>query len=170
MHGHTSFEINISGSENDVKEINNTIKVVITDEAFDEGAEIEIEETYKCVDIDEITELAINMAKAAPDSSFEMSGVIDTSESAGEFMDFAFAYKSGAITRQSSDWYMETCIEDYDSYEDFIDEWEDEVGDLSEERFEALKDKNEFVFFVETRDGIVIMSEVPLSHVDTIDC
>ena len=46
----------------------------------------------------------------------------------------------------------------------------DKPRDMSEEQFETLKDENEFIFFVETKNGIVIVSEVPLSHVDTIDC
>ena len=170
MHGHTSFEIRIDGSDDNVKAINDVIKDIITDEDFDEGSEIEIEETYKCVDLEEITDMAIKMVKSAPGASFEMNGVIDTSESAGELMDFAFAYDSGRLTRQSSDWYIETCIEDYESYDEFIDEWEDEAGDLSEEQFEDLRDENEFVFFVETEEGTVVMNEVPLSHVITINC
>lgn len=170
MHGHTSFEIKIDGNDDNVKAINDVIKDTITDERFDEGSEIEIEETYECVDLEEITDMAIKMAKSAADASFEMSGIIDTSESAGELMDFNFVYEAEKLVRKSSDWYIETCIEDYESYDEFIDEWEDEAGDLSEEQFEELRDENEFVFFVEAEGGTVVMTEVPLSHVVTIDC
>ena len=170
MHGHTSFEIRIDGNDDNVKAINDVIKNIITDEDFDEGSEIDIDETYKCVDLEEITDMAIKMAKGAPDASFEMSGIIDTSESAGELMDFRFVYDAEKLVRQSSDWYIETCIEDYDSFEEFIDEWEDEAGDLSEEQFEDLKDENEFAFFIEAKEGTVLTNEVPLSHVITIDC
>lgn len=170
MHGHTSFEIKIDGNDDNVKAINDVIKGTITDERFDEGSEIEIEETYKCVDLEEITGMAIKMTKSAADASFEINGVIDTSESAGELMDFSFVYDAEKLVRKSSDWYIETCIEDYESYDEFIDEWEDEAGDLSEEEFEDLRDENEFVFFVEAEGGTVVMTEVPLSHVVTIDC
>ena len=169
MHGHTSFEIRIKGNDDNVKAVNAIIKDIITDEDFDEGSEIEIEETYKCVGLEEITNMAIKIVRNAPDVSFEMNGVIDTSESAGELMDFNFVYDSEKIIRKSSDWYVETCIEDYESYDEFIDEWEDEAGDLSEERFEELKDENEFVFFIEADGGTVLVNEVPLSHVLTID-
>lgn len=170
MHGHTSFEVKIDGNDDNVKAINDVIKGTITDERFDEGSEIEIEETYKCVDLEEITGMAIKMTKSAADASFEINGVIDTSESAGELMDFSFVYDAEKLVRKSSDWYIETCIEDYESYDEFIDEWEDEAGDLSEEEFEDLRDENEFVFFVEAEGGTVVMTEVPLSHVVTIDC
>ena len=170
MHGHTSFEVKIDGNDDNVKAINDVIKGTITDERFDEGSEIEIEETYKCVDLEERTGMAIKMTKSAADASFEINGVIDTSESAGELMDFSFVYDAEKLVRKSSDWYIETCIEDYESYDEFIDEWEDEAGDLSEEEFEDLRDENEFVFFVEAEGGTVVMTEVPLSHVVTIDC
>ena len=169
MHGHTSFEIRIDGIGDDVKAVNNVIKGIIVDEDFDEGSEIEIEETYKCVNLEEITDMAIKMAKSAPDASFEMRGIIDTSESAGELMDFNFIYDAEKLIRQSSDWYVETCIEDYESYDDFIDEWGEDAGDLSEKQFEEIRDENEFVFFVEAEVGTEIMNEVPLSHVITID-
>ena len=120
MHGHTSFEIRIEGNDDNVKAVNHVIKEIVTDERFDEGREIEIEETYKCVDLEEITDMAIKMAQCAPNASFEMNGVIDTSESAGELMDFNFVYDSEKLVRKSSDWYIETCIEDYESYEEFI--------------------------------------------------
>ena len=58
MHGHTSFEIRIKGNDDNVKAVNAIIKDIITDEDFDEGSEIEIEETYKCVGLEEITNMA----------------------------------------------------------------------------------------------------------------
>ena len=114
--------------------------------------------------------MAIKMAQSAPDAAFEMNGVIDTSESAGELMDFNFVYDSEKLVRKSSDWYIETCIEDYESYEEFIDDWEDEAGELTKEQFEEFREENEFAFFIETADGTVMINEVPLSHVAAIDC
>ena len=164
MHTHTTFEVNINGSDTAIKEIAAAIREVITDEEFDVCSEIEIEETYKCPDIEAVTDLAKKMAKCAHGAHFELNGVIDASESAGELMDFSIIYDGSKLIRKSTDWYVETCIEEYESYEEFMDEWEDEAGELEVEQFESLKDENEFVFFVETKDGTVLMSEVPMKY------
>lgn len=157
MHAHTSYNISINGSDAAIAAIGAVLTAAITDEEFDVGATIHIEETYDCVFDDDVIELAKAMAKAAPDAAFVMDGVIDTSESAGEYMDFRIELMGGKLTAAFSDWYLEDCMDCFEDYEDFCDC----VMECTEEEYDRYK-TYDFLYTLETDDGEVYTDHVPL--------
>lgn len=159
MHAHTDYKITINGSEDAVQKIGQVLKSTITDVEFDVGAIINIDETYKCVFEDEVCELATNMAKVAPDAGFVMEGVIDTSESAGEYKNFRFELSGGKLCGQFSDWYTQDWMESFEDYEDFTDCIEYE--NVTEEEYNKFK-TYEFLFTLETENGDIFSDHVPL--------
>jgi hypothetical protein len=105
----------------------------------------------------EVRNIAINIARICNRYPFKIRGVIDTSDLAGEMMDFYIELKDGLLNEQFSDWYVETDMAGFDGYEDFCDSF----FDCTEEEYEKIKDQ-EFVYIIETEDGEILASEVPL--------
>ncbi len=169
VHAHTSYNIRINGTDAEIEAINKVLREAVTDEKYNGGREIKIEETYTCTFPEEVEALAARMASVSPNSEFFMEGVIDTSESAGEFMDFAVKFTDGKLLRQFSDWYLETCLEYYEGFDDFVDEWGEEVPEVDELYFNKFKEENEFAFFLETKDGMMMVSSVPLGDEIEVD-
>ncbi len=131
-------------------------KRVFAEKTFFNLSEDEPAETY-------FLRKAVNDCKNLYDilkRGFTLTGVIDTSYAAGECADFALACKDGQVTAQLSDWYVETCMEDYECYEDFSDGF----FECTEEEYNELKD-NEFVYLLETDHGDVLSAVVPLHDV-----
>lgn len=159
MHAHNNYTITIQGGNAAVLAIGQVLKNTITDVEFDVSAVIEIEETYSCVFEDDVCALAEAMAKAAPDAGFVMEGVIDTSESAGEYKIFRFELANGKLIGQFSDWYTEEWMEGFEDYEDFIQY--DVFEGVTEEEYDTFK-TYEFLFILETEDGDVFSDHVPL--------
>ena len=93
------------------------------------------------------------------DTSLE--GTIDTSETAGECMDFQIILSDGMINVKCSPWYIETCMDDVDDYEGFCDI----VGDFSEEEYDSVKEL-EFVYILETEAGDKLSSDIPMFDFD----
>ena len=93
------------------------------------------------------------------DTSLE--GTIDTSETAGECMDFQIFLSDGRIKVKCSPWYIETCMDDVDDYEGFCDI----VGDFSEEEYDSVKEL-EFVYILETEAGDKLSSDIPMFDFD----
>ena len=89
-------------------------------------------------------------------SDFVLTGVIDTSFSAGEYMDFRFSKKGEQLIVESSDWYIETCMETYKNYEDFCENF----FDCTEAEYEKFKN-SEFVNILETENGEILSDTVP---------
>ncbi len=94
-------------------------------------------------------------------TGFSLSGVIDTSYTAGECMDFRFDCAGGSIAAKASDWYVETSMDSYESYEDFCEGF----FDCTREEYEIIKGC-EFVYILETGDGDILSCDVPLYKVD----
>ena len=163
MHAHTNYTITIY-DDNAINAIGAVLKDTINDVEFDIGATIEIRETYACVFDEEIRELAKAMAKAAPDASFKMSGVIDTSETAGEYMDFCVELKDKKLTAAFSDWYLEDCMECFEDYEEFCES----VMECTEEEY-AIYREYEFLYTLETENGDAYSDHVPLHEPVEID-
>ena len=131
--------------------------------------EIEVEEEYSLVWLENITnDLAVNMAKTAPELKFTIEGVVDTSESAGEYMDFSIAYSDGEIIEKSSCWYVMLYMDDYEDYEEFCEEYcdDDEEPLYSEEEFEKFQEEMDW-FILESGDGAIV-DTVPLDNVRKI--
>ena len=157
MHAHTDYTIQIHGDDAAVQAIGAVLTATITDVEFDVEPTTIIEETYDCVFEDEVVALAQAMAKAAPQASFVMTGIIDTSESAGEYMDFRIELAGGKLTAAFSDWYLSDWMGNFEDYEDFCDC----VMECTEEEYEVYCGY-EFLFTLETDEGNVYTDHVPL--------
>ena len=94
-------------------------------------------------------------------ADFTLTGVIDTSYSAGEYMDFQLDSIDNVISLKASDWYLEEDMESYDDFEDFCDN----AFECTEEEYDAVKDCD-FVYIIETENGDVLSAEVPLYDVE----
>jgi hypothetical protein len=164
MHAYTSYNITINGGEEAIHAIGNVLTDTITDVDFDIGNVIEIEDTYDCVFDEEVCALAKAMAKAAPDANFVMEGVIDTSESAGEYMDFRMELVDGKLTAAFSVWYREAYMDDFEDYEEFCEC----VMECTEEEYDKFCEQ-EFIFILQKFDGDVVVAEVPLENVEELD-
>lgn len=86
-----------------------------------------------------------------------LEGTIDTSETAGEYMDFCVFSDNGQIKVKCSPWYMEICMDDIDDYESFCDI----AGDCTEEEY-AFAGEKEFVYILETAEGEELADDIPL--------
>ena len=134
----------------------------------------EIEDCYACVWLEDIQVLAAKMARLAPNASFDLDGVVDSSESAGEYMDFSITYASGKLTSSSSAWYLHSgngyFLDCYPNYEEFNEEFWNEDKDCplyTEEEYTKFRTWYE-LFFI--GDGYkTITSSVPLEFTEEIN-
>lgn len=171
MHAHSDYTIEIKGTHEEKNILADMLYEVFKDEIFNkfekeeliESGKLNIEGTYEVVMLEDITNMAIEMAKKAPGSSFTIEGVVDTSESAGEYMDFSISYANGEVIERSSDWYMypESDLEDM-TYEEYLEEYDE---DYSEDDFNKMQ---KGWFIVETPGKDTVMENVPLSNVRAI--
>lgn len=91
-----------------------------------------------------------------------LEGTIDTSEAAGEYMDFRFEMNEGEKKCYCTDYYQEFDKCAYMSYEDFCEEFGNRY---SQEQFDAITDEDSY-FVVRAEeapmgDYCVIVKEVP---------
>ncbi len=89
-------------------------------------------------------------------TDFLLTGVIDTSDFAGECKDFSLCCKGGIITAKASDWYIETSMDSYEDYEDFHEDFEE----ITKEEYAQICDCD-FIYEIEEKDGVRIAGEVP---------
>lgn len=164
------FTINLNGTDDDAL----VLKDCLTewDDSFeddDPSLEVIVDELYGHLDaMDEVEELAVSIAKALPGSEFTIKGCIDTSEKAGEFMDFLIEYKNNTLVSKNSCWYVDMFATDFDEYADFADHYSDENGEprFTEEQYEAFKTGEYFI--LESGEGDCVQ-EVPLEYESVID-
>ena len=109
---------------------------------------IEFEESYRLVWLEDLVDAARKLSRLCKGkTSFTMSGTIDTSESAGEYMDYRIEFKEDMLKVRNSPWYLVYWgTNDWnDSYEDFCEQFdkEEDVGaekhTYSEEFFKKLR-------------------------------
>ncbi|WP_407383919.1 hypothetical protein [Ruminococcus sp.] len=138
MRAYSMYTIKFNGEPDDIKKV-----LPIIDEKL--GYNItEVTDVIKIEDeslvwVEKITEeLAQVMAETAPNLTFTIDGCVDTSESAGEYMDFSISYRDGKITAASSCWYIYFYGDDYEDYEEFCEEFLDDEDNprFTEEEFE----------------------------------
>ena len=112
--------------------------------------------------------LAIKLAKAFSDIDFVIEGHIDTSESAGEYMDFLIEYHNRTLISKSSSWYINAYLCDYDNYNEFAQAYCDKKGKprLTKEQFESFKDDD--IYILNSGRGDFVR-EVPLVNVLELD-
>ena len=169
MHAYSNYTIKFYGEADDIKKV-----LPIIDEKL--GYEItEVTNSIKVEDetlvwVENITEeLAQVMAKAAPSLTFTIDGCVDTSESAGEYMNFSISYCDGKITVASSCWYIYFYGYDYEDYEEFCEEFLDDEDNprYTEEEFDEFCDSDEDLFVLDSGNGDIV-SAVPLNNVREI--
>lgn len=157
MSTYASYTINIIGNDAELKSISKVVAEAFDDTSYVGENPIEIEDTDIIVWDGEIRELAIDMAKAAPNAGFSIRGTTDTSESSGEYQDFLFEYKDGKISECCSCWYIPLEADEYDSYEDFCDRFDG----FSEEDFNLFQTEPHYV--LDSGHGEVV-AKVPLGE------
>ena len=180
MHAHSRFTINLTATDSDIKKLTALLAEELDDqdcfedyddfdEDFDDDEDeveadendtgesrnefFEVEDCFACVWLEDIESLAAKMARLAPDASFDLDGYVDTSESAGEYMDFSITYSNGKLTSASSGWYTESsddffldCYPDYEAFsEDFWND-EDDCPLYTEEEYEDFCTWDELFF------------------------
>lgn len=171
MHAHSDYTIEVKGTPEEKTVLADMLFEIFKDESYNkfekddfiDGGVLNIEDTYEVVMLEDITNMAVEMAKKASDATFTIEGVVDTSESAGEYMDFTIFYANGEVEERSSDWYMypESDIEDM-TYEEYLEEYDEEY---SEEDFKRMQ---QGWFIVETMGGDTVMETVPQNKIRTI--
>lgn len=120
MHAYSFFTVDLTANEPDINRLSAFLSNELDDQdCFDDfdsegkdtnkivNVSFEVEECYACVWLDDIEELAVKMVRLASDASFSLKGVVDSSESAGECMNFIIEYCNGKLTSRSSCWYIE---------------------------------------------------------------
>ena len=170
MHAHSDCAVEVRGTKEEFNLIIDVLDAFFKKEdfivglknAFVETGTIEICETYELTSVDDVSRLAMKMAEASPNASFTISGVVDTSESAGEYMNFKMDYSNQELRILASDWYLCSDVQENMSYEEYCDEYD---SDYSEEDFEKLK---QGWFIIESRGGDTVVETVPLNHFELI--
>lgn len=168
MDASANYQITIKGTGDEIEKIGSALKETIKDVEYVVDEHIEIDRTSDCVFEDEICELAKVMAKKAAKASFVMEGVIDTSSTAGEYMDFCIKFDGKTLSASFSDWYLEDWMGKFDSYESFCDEFCETDCVFTEDDYSRFKE-HEFLFTLETEDGDIFVTEVPLNDPVTLE-
>lgn len=163
MHAYSNYTIILVGAEDEIKKATAVLAVAFHDESLTGKDFIEIEETYQFVWVQDVVKLAELMVKNSPNlSSLTISGTVDTSESAGEYMDFLIEYENGTLSVQSSCWYVILNAEEFADYEEFSEFYEG----YSEEEYEKLRQGPHYI--LDSGDGDIV-TEVPLGDPEVID-
>ncbi len=163
MHACSNYTIKLVGTEEEIKKATAVVATVFHDESLLGKDCIEIEETYQFVWVQDVTKLAELMVKNSPNiSSFMIAGTVDTSESAGEYMDFLIKYEQGSLSVQSSCWYLILDADEFEDYEEFSEVYEG----YSEEEYEELCQCPHYI--LDSGDGDIV-TEVPLDDFKVID-
>lgn len=172
MGTHSNYKIEISGTSEELTAVgrvlnstfeNDSYNNVNINEVYSNSLTIYINNTYEVALLEDITNMAMKMAKAASCTTFIIAGEIDASEVAGEYMKFRISYSQNEIEKSFSFWYMEPNRDVKEmSYEEFCEESFDEY---SEEDFKKMQNG---WYMVETREGTVMMETVPLNQVEKI--
>ena len=104
MDAYASYTISLTGTEEDIERATAVLAVAFDDESMVGKECITIEETYCYVWVDNVIQLAEQMAKISPSALyFAISGTVETYS---ECQDFLIKYSDGCLTVQRSDWYL----------------------------------------------------------------
>ena len=167
MHAHSDYTIKLIGTEHDRKKAAAILGELLQENfdaaGFVETGVAEIEETYEVVFFEDIVDMAERIAGAAANAELTIEGTVDTSESAGEYMDFDISCKAGQMTTRSSDWYLYPDDVEGITYEEYLEEYD---STCTKEDFEHMQAG---WFAVETGSGFetVMMQEVPKEHIES---
>ena len=171
MHAHTRYKIEITGKEAEIYKVAKLLSDTFLGDTLhiqkdDDTIKIELNDSYSVVFKEDIVKLAKDMAKIGRDVTFRLTGVIDTSESAGEYMDFDITYDGYVLTLKFTDWYLDLDVRSYESYEEFLEDTEHEI-EISKEYYEELLNKDDVVFLI-GNNYTTVVEEVPFTDVEAI--
>lgn len=159
----SSYKISLSGSRADIDAATAIISGVFSDGTLAGKASVDIVKNTKVVWVDDVAKLAEKMVKAAPELALiAITGAVDTGENVGEHMDFFIKYENGALSVQSSCWYLVLEAGKYENYEAFCKDY----SGCTEEAFEILRQRTYYMLDSGSGD---IVTEVPLDEPEFID-
>ena len=160
------FTIYFDGSEDKISRALEIAEEVLEYEGLaeelDEDHSVFVEEDTVLTYVEDIeSKLALPMSEQVEGLNFTISGVVDTSESAGEYMNFIIQNQNGMLTVQSSCWYIIFYADNFECYEDFCEEYQNADGEprYTEDQFKEFK-KGEW-FVLNSGDGEIV-DHVPL--------
>ncbi|MDY3281661.1 hypothetical protein [Dysosmobacter sp.] len=163
MHACSDYTIKLAGAEDEIKKATAVLAAAFQDESLMGKDCITIEGSYQFVWVQDVVKLAELMVRNAPDlSSLTISGTVDTSESAGEYMDFLIKYENGILSVQSSCWYLILHADEFDDYAEFSEVYQG----YSEEEYEELRKCPHYILNSGNGD---LVTEVPLDEPEVID-
>ena len=156
MHAHTNMNFVFSGDVD--AELKSSVHQLLVnkvddDDVYENDDSFMFEESYRLVWYEDLVAFAEEVAALCHDKvGFVMDGVIDTSESAGEYMDYHIEFADNKLMAQCSPWYLfHNGTQDWDdNYEEFCEctDTEEDMKNgthrLSEEDFEKLKEIDEW--------------------------
>lgn len=125
MHAYTDCKLEyLFGSEEDAKTMVSMFKEKCEENGCVEEGEqyVYVEECYGPVWYDDYCALAKEIALKCKGASFKMYGTVDTSESAGECMDFEITFDGKKLIKKNSCWYTGLFVEDEDDARECLSE------------------------------------------------
>lgn len=155
----STYSIKFNGKKESVKMVTELLSSLFGAHLkIKEENEVAVNEERKYVWVEDISnQLAVEMVKAASDVEFVIQGTVDTSEQAGEYMDFIIEYKNQKLTERSSCWY----VENIEGIEDFFEESDDWDEKEIEDNFERFMELGKYI--LDSGDGEIV-DEVPLDE------
>ena len=102
-----------------------------------------VEKTHKCVWLEDILDLANNLAYYLPGIAFSISGHIeDFAGHIEDMMDFRITYQNKKLTSHSTCWYIHIFMDDFADYDAFCTAVCDLYGNprYTEEDYEGFRD------------------------------
>lgn len=161
----SSYTIEFTGTVEDIDVAKEAVLGILGDYCLETAEDkIEVQEEYELVWVEVIAnELAVPLAEEAPNLEFVISGVVDTSESAGEYMDFLIEYRNRKMTVRTSDWYRRVCADFYNSYEAFCADFHDKEGTAlcTEVQYQKFR-KDRLWYALERDEEECLVQKVPL--------
>ena len=163
MPAFSHYKIALQGENADIMTATNIMAASLQDNSVAGKAEFYVERNYDVVWVDDVTKMAEKAVKAAPGLKLvTIEGTVDTSESAGEYMNFLIKYENGELSVASSCWYLILEAGKFESYEEFCKSY---TG-CSEEAFEILRQRTYYMLDSGAGD---IVTEVPLDEPEMVD-
>lgn len=99
------FNVKFSGNKDAIEKAKACIEDFFGYEETEDGA-CDSGDLIDAYNDDCALEFAIRIIQASPDVEFVMTSTVDTSEQAGEYMDYEFKYSNHVLEYRSSDWYV----------------------------------------------------------------
>lgn len=99
-----------------------------------------------------------------PDVSFTCKGVCDASSGAGEYMNVWISYRNREYTIKTSGWYVYVYKDDYETYDDMVDEYGGNPP-MTEDEFEEWDEEVSRIGLDSGEGDIVREEEIPMEEI-----